>query len=274
MGTGGGPRILIPSDARPPGGLEPRGTCCDCGRGSAGATLGAGSPGEPRACTQPREEEELAGCWPWGWQTTLSPIAVSRSERWEGPRDLVLSSDQRCDSPELWTVRGAQGRADPGTNRPSSCRTRPGQTAPPKCGAQAASERERRDGLEQGDVSHVFSLPSDLPPVLPKWRREASRQEGPRPHPHGGTPPSAACLSWGETQALGDLPSAGGGAGGCGPHTASSVDIASPLTAWHHRDGPGGLRHTRADKMGIQQCVSPGDCGPPFLLSESRDLAV
>lgn len=69
-----------------------------------GSMLGAGSPGESCACTQPRKEEDLAGCWPWGWQTMLSPITVSRSEWWEGPRDLVLSSDQRCDSPELWTV--------------------------------------------------------------------------------------------------------------------------------------------------------------------------
>ena len=165
------------------------------------------------------------------------------------------------------------GAGRPRDEPPFGLQDLPGQTVPPECGAQAASERERRGGLEQGDVSHIeFRLPSDLPPVLPKWRREAGRQEGPRPHPHGGTPPSAACLSCGET--LGDLPSAGGGAGGCGPHTASSVDIASPLTAWHHRDSPSGLRHTHADKMGIQQCVSPGDCGPRFLLSESRDLAV
>ena len=48
MGTVGGPRILTPSDARPPGGLEPRGTCCDTSKveeGLRGPRWGQGAPG-------------------------------------------------------------------------------------------------------------------------------------------------------------------------------------------------------------------------------------
>ena len=131
----------------------------------------------------------------------------------------------------------AQGQADPGTNCSSACRTPTGQTAPPKFGAQAASERDGRDGHDVGRVE--ISLPSDMLPILPQWRREAGRQEGPQPHPHGGTPPSPARLSWGETQALGTCQVQGVGWGvstgsprcgrcGRGPHTTGSVDIASP----------------------------------------------
>ena len=183
----------------------------------------------------------MAGCWPWGWRTTLSPIAVSRSERWEGPRDLVLSSDQRCDSPEPSSglCKEPRGGQTQGQTALQPAGPRPDRRRLPSLGhKQPLSE------TGETDLNRVTSaaLKSACPPTCCLFfpcgdmrladRRGRSRAPTAGPLPPRRASPGGRHRRWGTCQVQG----AGWGAStgsprcgrcGCGPHTAGSVDIAS-----------------------------------------------
>lgn len=169
-------------------------------------------------------------------------------------------------------MRGAQGRADPGTNRPSSCRTGRDRRRLPSVGHKPPLARG--DGLEQGDVSHVFSLPSRLAACSSQVEamRPADRRAAAAP-PRRDPSFRSVHPSLGETQAL-RLPSAGGGRVVVAPTlpaawTCSRVPLNRVASQRRPRRGI-----ICADKMEFNSVCLRWHTGRPFLLSESRDLAV
>lgn len=201
--------------------------------------MGAGSPGESCACTQSCGEEALAGCWPWGWRTMLSPFAVSRSEWWEGPRDLVLSSDQRCDSPEPGSglCKEPRGRQTQGQTA-----LQPAGPGPDRWRVPSLGHKQPLSETEETDMT-LAALKSACPPtcclffpsgdVRPADRRGRSRTPTAGPLPPRRASPGGRHRRWGTCQVQGAGWGASTGSPRCGrcgrgPHTAGSVDIASP----------------------------------------------